>query len=148
MEGTLQESRNVEHVLILLCLAQGAGQEVSCLKMNKVNNLHCGCHGIMEHTKQRKERKKKEAEPLKTHTCEQQGFIAASSHQVKQDRDVPPLGRDGFMPVGPANGELPPPGSVVSLAVQKNIICVVCLERLPSLTSECMFYSGVIMCKG
>lgn len=42
MEGTLQESRNVEHILILLWLAQGAGEEVSCLKMNKVNNLHHG----------------------------------------------------------------------------------------------------------
>lgn len=102
----------------------------------------------MEHTKQQKERQKKEAELLETHTCEQQGFTATSSHQVKQDRDVPPLGRGGFMPVGPVNGELPPPGSVISLVVLKSIIWSVCLERLSSLTSECVFYSGVIMCKG
>lgn len=56
----------------------------------------------MEQITQQKESQKKESELLETHTCEQQGFIAPSSHQVKQDRDVPPLGRGGFMPVGPS----------------------------------------------
>lgn len=102
MEGTLQEARNLEHILTFLCSAPGAAEEVSCLKMGKVKDLHCGCHGTMEHTKQQKDRWKKEAEPLEAHTCEQQGFIAPSSHQVKQDRDVPTLGRGEFMPVGPA----------------------------------------------
>lgn len=72
MEGTLQESRNVE---FLLWLAQGAGEEVSCLKMSKVNKLHC-C-STMELSKHQKQRQKKESELLEAHTCEQQGSSEA-----------------------------------------------------------------------
>lgn len=146
-----KEHRKSQEMLNIISFCCGCPKEqeksFQCPKMIKVNNLRCGCQQQhMERTEEQKERQRKAAELLETHTCEQQGFIAPSSHQVKQDRAVPPPGRGGFMPVGP-KGELPPPGSIVSFAVQKNIIWYICLEGQPSLISECMFYSGVILCK-